>query len=74
MSSLNAIGTAMYCGQTMGSGEGGNEDRGDIDQHMPTAIMASGQDVSSKDDFRKGVRKEMSSTRNAEIYRDRGRR
>lgn len=68
---LNAVGTAEYVGQRMDSGEGGNNDRGSIDQPMPTAITAKGQEVSSRDDFKKGVRGGMSSTRNESIFRGR---
>lgn len=72
---LNAVGTARYVGQRMGAEEGGNNGRGYIDQCMPTAITAHGQDVSSRDDFKKGVRGGMSSARNESLARgERGRR
>lgn len=70
MSDLNAVGTAKYVGQRLDDGEGGNNDRGNIDQVLPTGITAKGQDVSSKDDFKRGVRGGMSSTRNESIARN----
>lgn len=74
VSDLNAVGTAEYVGQRMGVEEGGNNGRGYIDQPMPTAITARGQEVSSRDDFRKGVRGGMSAVRNDSIARgERGR-
>jgi hypothetical protein len=67
--SLNAIGTAEYTGQRLGQDPGGNTLRGDIDQGLPTAIVARGQDVSSPDNYKRGVRSGTSNTRNEELYR-----
>lgn len=68
---INVLGSAMYVGQRLGAGDGGNNDRGDMDQTLPTGITATGQEVSSRDDFKKGIRGGMSSTRNEQRMRDR---
>jgi hypothetical protein len=64
---INAFGKAEWVGQRMGSDPGGNPNKGYLDQCLPTAYMAKGQDVSSKDDFKRGVRGGMSSTRNESL-------
>lgn len=72
---INVLGNARYVGQKMGAGAGGNPNRGLLDQTLPTGIVASGQDVASKDDFARGIRRDMSSIRNESLMRkERGRK
>lgn len=72
-SDLNAVGTARYVGQRMG-GEGGNPGVGNIDQKLPTGIMAKGNEVKSADGFLEGERRETSFAKNQSKMRERGRR
>jgi hypothetical protein len=61
---FNAFGKAEWVGQRMGEDPSGNPNRGLIGNPLPTCFVAHGQDVTSRDDFKKGVRAGMSSTRN----------
>jgi hypothetical protein len=66
---INAIGTAEWRGQRMGQGDGADIGRGNLDQPLPCENIADGQEVSSKDNFKRGVRRDASFARNSEIYR-----
>lgn len=72
--SVNVIGSARYVGQRFGSGEGGNPEKGNLDQTLPTGVMAKGNDVRSSDVFLSGERKETSFAKNQSKMRERGRR
>lgn len=70
MTGLNALGTAEYVGQRFGVDPGGNTGRGSIGQCLPTAEIARGQDVNSPDNFARGDRAGMSSTKNKDLRRE----
>lgn len=71
---VNTVGTGRYVGQRMGAEPGGNPGKGNIDQVLPTGVMARGADVKSADVFLSGERREASFAKNQSKMRERGRR
>lgn len=68
MTDLNAVGTAQYVGQRFGVAEGGNHSKGAVDQPLPTAIIARGNEVKgASDTYLKGERKEASYAKNKKV-------
>jgi hypothetical protein len=63
MSGINSVGEPSDKFRTMG-GEGGNNERGYLDNVEPTGIVARGNECSAKDGYDRGVRKQMSTMRN----------
>lgn len=58
---INAVGNPTVRDM---SNYGGNDGRGPIDNVLPTGIVARGNEVSSRDGYDRGVRRDMSTTRN----------
>lgn len=69
---LNTIGQVRTVGR-MGS-MGGNQDRGPLDNVLPTGIVARGDEVRASDVMNKGIRSGMSTARGVEKKRAGGNR
>lgn len=67
---LNSIGQPKRINSAMG----GNDGRGPVDNVLPTGIVAKGDEVRASDVFDRGVRKEMSTSRNKSKSREGGRK
>ena len=73
MSDLNAVGSGVSVGTTMG-GEGGNNGTGPIDNKYPTAITARGAEVNDRATDFKGMYRDSSVSKNRSKARGMGER
>lgn len=64
---LNSVGETRETNQSMGNGYGGNNGTGPIGNVYPTGIVATGNEVSARDVYMKGVRRDMSTMRNTSL-------